>query len=68
MVRNMNWYKFWDHIGVVVWLFLIADSVYYLREGIIDYRVLLRLLAGICGLLIDGYLVFFYKEKSKGKK
>jgi len=59
----MNVYRFWDHIGIIVWLFLIIDSLFYINSGIIDYRVWLRLIAGIGGLLIDRYLVFLYKKK-----
>lgn len=61
----MNLYKFFDHFGVIIFAFLLLDSIFYIRQGIIDWRVYIRLLIGISGLLVDGYLVFFYKEKNK---
>ena len=57
-----NLYKAFDHIGVVIWLLLIADSINYIYRGSPDWRVYLRLITGIGGLLVDGYLVFIYKE------
>jgi hypothetical protein len=35
----------------------------YIRVGAIDWRIVLRLIIGIGGIVIDGYLVFIYKEK-----
>jgi hypothetical protein len=35
----------------------------YIVEGIADWRIILRLIIGIGGIVIDGYLVFIYKEK-----
>lgn len=56
----MNLFKFFDYFGIVVFTFLIIDSLVYMYEGDKSWRVLLRLLIGIGGLLVDGYLVFFY--------
>lgn len=64
----MNLYKFFDYFGIVIWTFLIVDSIFYLNAGIIDYRIWLRLLVGICGLVVDGYLVFFYREGRRAKR
>ncbi len=63
MKKPKNLYKFFDYFGVVVFTFLIIDSIFYLNAGITDWRVYLRLLIGIGGLLVDGFLVFFYKDK-----
>jgi len=57
-----NLYKFFDYIGVVVFAYLIFDSLLYINDGIIDFRTIIRLLIGIGGLIIDGFLVFVYKK------
>jgi hypothetical protein len=61
-----NLYKFFDYFGIIVFVFLIIDSLIYVKTGMIDWRTISRLLIGIGGLLVDGFLVFFYKEKSSG--
>ena len=61
---KMNIYKFFDHFGIIIFTFLIIDSIFYLKSGIADWRVYTRLLIGISGLLVDGFLVFFYREKN----
>ena len=61
MKKPKNLYKFFDYFGVVIFTFLIIDSIIYLNAGIADWRVYTRLLIGISGLLVDGFLVFFYK-------
>jgi len=58
-----NLYKFFDYFGLVVFLFLMIDSLMYIKVGIVDWRIILRLIIGIGGIAIDGYLVFIYKEK-----
>ncbi len=63
MGKPRNLYKFFDYFGVVVFMFLIIDSMVYLNAGIADWRVYTRLLIGVGGLLVDGFLVFFYKGK-----
>ncbi len=62
-MKIKNIYKFFDYFGLVVFLFLLIDSLMYIREGVIDWRIILRLLIGIGGLIVDGFLVFIYKEK-----
>lgn len=62
-MKIKNIYKFFDYFGLVVFSFLAIDSLMYIREGIVDWRIILRLIIGIGGMVIDGYLVFIYKEK-----
>ncbi|MFA5777805.1 MAG: hypothetical protein WC906_05225 [Parcubacteria group bacterium] len=57
-----NLYKFFDYLGIIVFPYLALDSIWYIIDGIFDFRILIRLLIGIGGLIIDGYLVFIYKE------
>ncbi len=59
----MNLYKSFDKVGIIVFAFLTIDSLTYLQAGDADWRVWLRLAIGVSGLLIDGYLVFVYKDK-----
>lgn len=63
MTGSRNIYKFFDYFGLIIFSFILSDSILYLIDGIKDWRVYIRLLIGIGGLLVDGYLVFFYKEK-----
>ncbi|MEK9183601.1 MAG: hypothetical protein AAB890_00820 [Patescibacteria group bacterium] len=56
----MNLYKFFDHFGIIVFIFLAIDSVYDLKTSRKNLRTWIRLIIGIGGFLIDGYLVFFY--------
>ncbi len=62
MENKANLYKKFDCLGIIVFAFLLIDSLIYLKAGVSDWRVYTRLLIGAGGLLIDGYLVFFYKE------
>jgi uncharacterized membrane protein len=62
-MKIKNIYKFFDYFGLVVFLFLAIDSLMYIEEEIVDWRIILRLIIGIGGIVIDGYLVFIYKEK-----
>lgn len=56
----MNLYKFFDHFGIIVFIFLTIDAIYDLNVGRKELRTYIRLLIGVGGFLIDGYLVFFY--------
>ena len=64
-MRIKNLYKFFDYFGLPTFLFLFVDSLVYVNQGIVDWRVVARLLVGFGGLLIDGYLVFFYRERKE---
>jgi len=57
----MNLYRFFDYFGLIIFTFLLIDSIFYLKKGIKDWRVYTRLIIAIGGLLVDGYLIFFYK-------
>jgi len=59
-----NLYKFFDFFGLPVFLFLLIDSLLYIYSGSLDWRILARLVIGIGGLIIDGFLVFFYKKEN----
>jgi hypothetical protein len=58
-----NLYKFFDHFGLIVFLFLTVDSLLFMQDGDYGWRVVTRLLIGIGGLVVDGFLVFIYKER-----
>ena len=61
-MRIKNLYKFFDYLGVVVFPYLAIDSIVYVAHGIADPRVIIRLIIGVGGTMIDGYLVFIYKK------
>ncbi len=65
-MKIKNLYKFFDCFGLVVFAFLLIDSLAYIFAGVVDWRIILRLLIGIGGLLVDGFLVFVYKEENLG--
>ena len=56
----MNLYKFFDTIGLAVFTFLLIDALWDIQRGNRDVRTYIRLAIGVGGLLVDGYLVFFY--------
>jgi hypothetical protein len=58
-----NLYKFFDYFGLVVFSFLVIDSLVFMQEGDFGWRTLIRLMIGIGGLFVDGFLVFVYKGK-----
>jgi len=62
-MKPKNLYAFFDHIGVVVFAFLHIDSIAYIMQDGGDLRTFIRLGIGIAGVIIDGYLVFFYSKK-----
>ena len=57
----MTLFKFFDYFGLIVFLFILVDAIYDIKQGKKNWRVYLRLLIGLAGLLVDGFLVFFYK-------
>ena len=56
----MNIYKFFDHFGVALFTLLAIDALYDIVRGHADWRIWFRFLFGISGIIVDGYLVFFY--------
>jgi len=63
-MKIKNVYKFFDYFGLPVFSFLIFDSIFYIITGNYDWRVMARLLIGIGGVIVDGFLVLVYKEKT----
>jgi hypothetical protein len=57
-----NLYKFFDYFGLLTFSFLLGDALVDLSLGLSSWRIYTRLIIGVGGLLIDGYLVFFYKK------
>ena len=62
-MKIKNLYKFFDNFGLIVFAFLLIDSLVYIQVGTYDWRTIVRLFIGVGGLMVDGFLVFFYKEK-----
>ncbi|MFH0929754.1 MAG: hypothetical protein V1814_00705 [Candidatus Moraniibacteriota bacterium] len=62
-MKIKNLYKFFDNFGLIVFAFLLIDSLVYIQAGAYNWRTIIRLLIGIGGLAVDGFLVFIYKEK-----
>ncbi|MFA5841762.1 MAG: type II secretion system protein [Candidatus Paceibacterota bacterium] len=63
MKYKASLYKKFGYLGLATFTFLLVDSLIYIKAGISDWRIYTRLIIGIGGLLIDGYLVFFYRQK-----
>jgi len=61
--KKINLYKFFDYFGIIIFLFIFLEAAFYIKLGTANLGDWLRLLIGIGGLLVDGFLVFFYKEK-----
>lgn len=60
--KIVNLYKFFDYFGLIIFTFLLIDAIYDLKKGEKNWRIYLRLSIGILGLLVDSFLVFFYKH------
>ena len=55
----MNFYTFFDLLALPLWIFLIWDACTELQSGNKSWRVKVRLLIGIIGLIADFTFVFF---------
>jgi hypothetical protein len=55
----MNIPVFFDRFGLIIFSFLVVDSLMYLKENKRDVRAMVRLGIGVVGLAVDGYMVFF---------
>ncbi|MBI2667963.1 hypothetical protein HYX17_04320 [Candidatus Woesearchaeota archaeon] len=57
----MNISLFFDRFGLIVFLYILLDAVYDLRKRKLNrnekLRVWIRILIGIAGLVVDGFLV-----------
>lgn len=62
---NKNLYKFFDYFGLPTFTFLTVDSLVYIFDGDVSWRVWVRLFIGVAGILVDGYLVFFHKHENE---
>ena len=56
----MNLAVFFDHIGLIVFIFITLDALFEIKSGKTNRRTYLRFFIGVGGLLADGYIVFFY--------
>lgn len=65
-MRNRNIHKMFDYLGFPAFLYLFIDALYDIAQDLLGWRVIVRLLIAFAGLLIDGYLIFFYKENKDG--
>ena len=57
----MTLFRFFDHFGLIAFVFLLEDSIHHLMRKEKNWRVYTRLTIAVVGLLVDSYLVFFYK-------
>ena len=62
-MKKINIYKIFDYLGFPVFIFLFADAIYDISLGINTWRVWVRLIICFLGMIIDGYLIFFYREQ-----
>lgn len=57
----MNLPLFFDKFGLIIFLFILIDAVYDLRDKKLNknekLRVWIRILIGIAGLIVDGFFV-----------
>ena len=53
----MDPYTVPDAFAIPIWIFLIWDAAYSMRKGRKNIRVVLRLLIGIIGLIIDATFI-----------
>ena len=59
--NDVNLYKFFDHFGLFIFSFLLIDALFdILKRKNVTWKTYVRAIIGVGGLLIDGFLVFFY--------
>jgi hypothetical protein len=63
-MRRRNIYKFFDYLGFPAFLYLFIDALCDIAHGISGWRIVVRLLIAFFGMIIDGYLIFIYKDKN----
>lgn len=55
----MNIYNYFDSFALIFWIFLFIDALIDMKKGRKDWRVILRLLIGLCAFIIDLALVIW---------
>jgi len=53
----VNYFKFFDYFGLIVFTFLIVDSIFYLKDNSKDWRAWVRFIIGCLGLIVDLSLI-----------
>ena len=64
--KNIN--KLFDYLGFPAFLYLFGDALWDIAHGQSGWRIVIRLLIVFLGMIFDGYLIFFHKEKIIEKK
>ena len=60
-MNGINLFKFFDTFGLIVFSFLLIDALIDIKTSSErNWRMYARLIIGVAGLLVDGFLVFFY--------
>ena len=53
----MNIQTFFDMLALPLWLFLIIDAIYEMKNGRKNWRVILRIILASIALIVDSYFV-----------
>lgn len=64
-MANKNLHKLFDYLGFPAFLYLLVDTLLDISKGQSGWKVVIRLIITLLGTLVDGYLIFIYKEKKK---
>jgi len=64
-MANKNLHKLFDYLGFPAFLYLLIDTLLDISHGQSGWKVVIRLIIVLFGTVIDGYLIFIYKEKDK---
>lgn len=64
-MANKNLHKLFDYLGFPAFLYLLVDTLLDISHGQFGWKVVIRLVITMLGTIIDGYLIFIYKEKPK---
>ena len=64
-MANKNLHKLFDYLGFPAFLYLFIDTLLDISHGQSGWEVVIRLIITLLGTVVDGYLIFIYKEKNK---
>ncbi len=64
-MADKNLHKLFDYLGFPAFLYLFIDTLIDISHGQSGWKVVIRLIITLLGTVVDGYLIFIYKEKPK---
>jgi uncharacterized membrane protein len=64
-MAQKNLHKLFDYLGFLAFLYLLIDTLLDVSRGYSGWKIVIRLIITLLGTVVDGYLIFIYKEKQE---